>query len=105
MVDDTDLGDVDSFPQPTMRILTEQARERLSEFYKPALNRHKARFQQIRPFPMPAPIDTILYQSLQINTEEILAEYAKKELNRGVENEISLEPGVPCCLGYERDPE
>ncbi len=101
MVDDIDFGDVASFPQPTMRILTEQARERLSKFYKPALDRHKQKMSNIQLMPMSPASEEILYQTLQIDTEALLVEQARKELEHG----ILLDPGVPCSLGYGSDPD
>ena len=65
---------VDLFPDESA------ARARKKEFFEPSGARHKEWCKSIVPFPMSAPDERILFQTFQCNTEELLLDYASKEL-------------------------
>lgn len=100
MVDEEEKeSSVEGFPQATFHRSVEDARKRLREFYQPSYNRHKQEMSNIQPMSMSKASEKIFYQTLQVDTEALLTEQARKEL----EYEIPLGPGVPCILGYGSD--
>lgn len=104
MVDEEeDSGSVDGFPKAAFHQAVADARARLREFYLPSQNRFRQQTEDIKPMPMSAPSERVLYQLLHFDTEKELTKLVEAELKKGEEYGNSVDSGIPGSARYDRD--